>query len=154
MSRGPSYDFLLGKKTELADIFCEDPDHIMERAMEARIITRRERINLNCVFRPWDTLCQFLDKVMGKGEATCRTFLSVLNDERIVQSYPELLSLPAPPTDVSRSRQHHHQQLDTRRRPAPYRLPAASTRQRPYGWDVTDYECICAARRVERAQSV
>ena len=154
MSRGPCYEFLLGKKMELADIFCEDPGHIMERALEARIITRRERINLYCVFRPWDTLCEFIDKVMGKGEATCRRFLSVLNDERLVQPYPELLSLPAPPTALSRDRQHH-QHLDTRRRPAPYRSPAAaSTRQRPYGWDVTDYECICAARRVERAQSV
>ena len=152
MSRGPSYDFLLGKKLGLADIFSENPEHIMARAMEARIITRRERINLKCDFRPWDTMCEFLDKVLGKGDATCRTFLSVLNDERTEQTYPELLSLPVPgriplpPTSSSPSGTH--------RRTAPYRLPASSTRQRPYGWDVTDYECICAARRVERDQSV
>ena len=159
MSHAPCYDFLLGKKLELADIFCENPGHIIAKAMEVRILTRRERNNLNWVFRPWDTVCDFLDKVMGKGEGTCKIFLNVLRDERIVLTYPELLSLPHPTAGVPHSRHHHHHhhhQDQTHARTAPYRLPTPRGRSRStsYGSDISDYDCICAALRVERAQSV
>lgn len=91
-------------KTKLGSILCADYGLILNKVDESGLITRRDYTNLKSIpgSDAWGHAVELVDKIINKGEATCRAFLDLLHtDDDIKSAYPELGKLPWKPTRVS-----------------------------------------------------
>ncbi|KAM3866076.1 caspase-3-like [Diretmus argenteus] len=86
-------DAVRRNKTTLQDILSADYKRILCKVFENRLVTRREYNNLRDISGEdvEGHIIRLVDRVMNKGEDTCRTFLHLLRtDEDIENTFPEL----------------------------------------------------------------
>lgn len=98
-------DTVRRNKTKLEDILCTDYGLILNKVDERGLITRREYTNLKSINRvdAWGHAVELVDKILNKGEDTCRAFLDLLHtDDDVKSAYPELGKLPWPPSPASK----------------------------------------------------
>lgn len=72
---------------------CTDHGLILNKVDEMRLISRREYGNLKSINRGnvWEHVVELVDKIMSKGDDTCKAFLDLLRtDEDIKTTYPQL----------------------------------------------------------------
>ncbi|XP_073347631.1 caspase-8-like [Pagrus major] len=89
-------DQIRGNKTAILEILSTDYSLILNKVDEKKLITTREYNNLKSVNRENEEghVVRLVDKIMGKGEDTCKKFLDLLQtDEEIKGTYPELKKL-------------------------------------------------------------
>lgn len=89
-------DTVRRNKTRIEDILCADYGLILNKVDEKRLITRREYNNLKSINREdtWGHVVELVDKILNKGDDTCKAFLDLLQtDEDIKSTYPELRNL-------------------------------------------------------------
>lgn len=98
-------DTVRRNKTQLESILCADYGLILNKVDEREIITRREYNNLKNIIGvdAWGHVVELLDKILNKGNDTCRAFLDLLRtDEDIKSTYPELGNLSWNPIPLSK----------------------------------------------------
>lgn len=98
-------DTVRHNKTKLENILCADYGLILNKVDERGLITRREYTNLKSIngVDAWGHVVELVDKILNKGDDTCRAFLDLLHtDDDIKGAYPELAKLPWTPTPVSK----------------------------------------------------
>lgn len=86
-------DTLRQNKTKLGNILCADYGLILNKVDESGLITRRDYTNLKSISGSdaWGHVVELVDKILNKGEATCKAFLDLLHtDDDIKSAYPEL----------------------------------------------------------------
>lgn len=89
-------DTVRRNKTAIETILCADYGLILNKIDEKKLITRREYNNLKSINREdvWGHVVALVDKIMNKGDDTCKAFLNLLQtDEEIKTTYPELRNL-------------------------------------------------------------
>ena len=123
-----------------------NPAYILLTALEEKILTRREHSNLkgSHYIGSWETACNFLDKVMGKGEKTCRKFLDILADERTARVYTEMHGILIPGKISPRNRQFPYSSIGHQTT-----SPTSVNNLGVYATDIADEECITAAVMVD-----
>uniref|UniRef100_A0A673CRG3 Reverse transcriptase domain-containing protein n=1 Tax=Sphaeramia orbicularis TaxID=375764 RepID=A0A673CRG3_9TELE len=110
-------DTIRRNKTDLQSILSADRQLILDKIYEKDLITDRDYKNLKNICKETDEghVIQLVDKIMDKGENTCKEFLNLLQtDERIKITYPGLqdielnytrpLSVPTQETSTSSNR--------------------------------------------------
>nr|XP_057923348.1 caspase-8-like isoform X2 [Doryrhamphus excisus]XP_057923349.1 caspase-8-like isoform X2 [Doryrhamphus excisus]XP_057923350.1 caspase-8-like isoform X2 [Doryrhamphus excisus] len=89
-------DTIKHNKTSLHTTLCGDYRLILTKVYENNLITSREYNNLKCI-RKEDLeghVVELVDKIINKGEDTCRAFLSVLQkDQDVKATFPQLKNL-------------------------------------------------------------
>lgn len=98
-------DTVRRNKTQLESILCADYGLILNKVDERRLITRRDYINLKNIngVDTWGHVVELVDKILNKGDETCRAFLDLLDtDEDIKSTYPELGKLQWNPITLSK----------------------------------------------------
>ncbi|XP_064167557.1 caspase 20, apoptosis-related cysteine peptidase isoform X1 [Anguilla rostrata] len=82
------------RKVPLTETLMSDPDYILQHVQQENLITRREYTNIRSVQRSSEgRVIDLLDKVMDKGEETCRRFLSLLQQPEVQDTFPPLKKL-------------------------------------------------------------
>lgn len=84
-------------KTAIEEILCADYGLILNKVDEKKLISRREYGNLKSISREdvWGHVVALVDKIMNKGDDTCKAFLDLLQtDEDIKTTYPQLKDIP------------------------------------------------------------
>uniref|UniRef100_A0A3Q3T3I3 Caspase-8 n=1 Tax=Mastacembelus armatus TaxID=205130 RepID=A0A3Q3T3I3_9TELE len=84
-------------KTALQDLFSTDHGFILDKVQEKKLITSREYKNLKSINKEdvGGHVREMVDKIMDKGETTCRDFLELLEtDQGIKETYPDLKNIP------------------------------------------------------------
>uniref|UniRef100_A0A3Q3N6V3 Caspase-8-like n=1 Tax=Mastacembelus armatus TaxID=205130 RepID=A0A3Q3N6V3_9TELE len=90
-------DTLRCNKTALQDLFSTDHGFILDKVQEKKLITSREYKNLKSINKEdvGGHVREMVDKIMDKGETTCRDFLELLEtDQGIKETYPDLKNIP------------------------------------------------------------
>lgn len=80
-------------KTAIQQTLCTDHRLILNKAHEKGLITGREYNNLKSINKEdvEGHVVELVDKIMNKGEGTCRTFLDLLQtDKEVIETYPNL----------------------------------------------------------------
>lgn len=98
-------DTVRRNKTQLESILCADYGLILNKVDERRLITRREYNNLKNIngVDTWGHVVELVDKILNKGNDTCRAFLDLLDtDEDIKSTYPQLGKLQWNPIPLSK----------------------------------------------------
>lgn len=85
-----SLNRILQNKIFLLETLSEDPDIILQHVQQANIIIQREYRNLSDSNKREEKVIALLDKLMGKGEKTCRQFIDLLRQECILANFPKL----------------------------------------------------------------
>lgn len=83
-------------KTVIQSTLCGDHRLILNKVHEKGLITKREYTNLKSINKEdvEGHIVELVDKIMNKGEDSCRDFLHLLRtDEDIKMTYPELKSI-------------------------------------------------------------
>lgn len=89
-------DAVRRNKTAIEAILCADYGLILNKIDEKKLITRREYNNLKSIVGEdvWGHVVALLDKLLNKGDDTCRAFLDLLQtDDDIKCTFPELRNL-------------------------------------------------------------
>lgn len=89
-------DAVRRNKTAIETILCADYGLILNKVDEKKLITRREYNNLKSINGEdiWGHVVALVDKVMNKGDGTCKAFLDLLQtDDEIKSTYPDLKNL-------------------------------------------------------------
>uniref|UniRef100_A0A3P8TY14 Caspase 20, apoptosis-related cysteine peptidase n=1 Tax=Amphiprion percula TaxID=161767 RepID=A0A3P8TY14_AMPPE len=92
-------DTLRRNKTGIQTILCGDRKFILDKVFENDLITPREYNNLKSINKENDEghVVELVDKIMNKGEETCRDFLDLLQtDEDIKSTFPSLSNIQLP----------------------------------------------------------
>lgn len=78
----------------LINVLVSDPDYILQHLQADALITQRE-YNIVKTKKQSDeeTVIDILDKIMNKGEDTCRRFLALLQTDDVQQTFPDLKRL-------------------------------------------------------------
>ncbi|XP_071399068.1 caspase-8-like [Centroberyx affinis] len=83
-------------KTDIQDILCADYPLILDKVTQKKLVTQREYNNLNNIsgVDVGGHVTRLVDKLMNKGEDTCRGFLDLLQtDEVIISTFPDLKNI-------------------------------------------------------------
>uniref|UniRef100_A0A3B4BUX1 Caspase-8 n=3 Tax=Pygocentrus nattereri TaxID=42514 RepID=A0A3B4BUX1_PYGNA len=89
---------LLESKTFFIDTLSADASFVLQHAEQSKIITKREYSNLNHPNHTQENIIiNLLDKVMNKGDDTCRRFLQLLQDNELQENFPGLKEHFRPP---------------------------------------------------------
>uniref|UniRef100_A0A1A8M6G1 Caspase 20, apoptosis-related cysteine peptidase n=1 Tax=Nothobranchius pienaari TaxID=704102 RepID=A0A1A8M6G1_9TELE len=110
--RRMSKDTLRSNKTDIVMELCGDYRLVLNKVLEKKLITQREYNNLKSI--PNENIeghvVELVDKIMNKGEDTCKAFLDLLQtDDEIKTTLPELANiqdnclLPTPAQESSLS---------------------------------------------------
>lgn len=89
-------DTVRRSKTTILDILCGDYTLILNKVHQKNLITDREYNNLKSINKEsvGGHVVGLVDKLMDKGEETCRDFLNLLQtDEDVKSTYPDLKNL-------------------------------------------------------------
>ena len=91
-------------KTAIQATLCADYSLILNKVDEKELITSREYRNLTSISREdvEGHVVKLVDKIMDKGDDTCRKFLDLLQtDEEIKSTFPELKEIQWTNTSLS-----------------------------------------------------
>lgn len=80
-------------KLFLINTLQEDPDFILQHVQQDELITDREyRLLKDDQQRKGreDVVIALLDKLMGKGEETCKIFIKLLERDEVLKTFPNL----------------------------------------------------------------
>lgn len=77
-------------KVFLIGTLSEDAEFILQNVHQASLITHREYMNLTDISEREKRVINLLDKLIGKGEETCRNFIDLLRKDCILESFPTL----------------------------------------------------------------
>ncbi|XP_071763605.1 caspase-3-like [Centroberyx gerrardi] len=83
-------------KTDIQDILCADYPLILGKVHQNKLVTQREYNNLNNIsgVDVGGHVTRLVDKLMNKGEDTCRAFRDLLQtDEVIISTFPDLKNI-------------------------------------------------------------
>lgn len=102
-------------KTAIQATLCADYSLILNKVDEKQLITPREYRNLRSINREdvEGHVVKLVDKIMDKGEDTCKKFLELLQtDEEVKSTYPDLKKIQLTntsllPTPVQASSAEH-----------------------------------------------
>nr|XP_023683625.1 caspase-8-like isoform X1 [Paramormyrops kingsleyae] len=84
-------------KMGLIDVLMSDPDYILQNLQADALITQREyNIIKTKKLSVEETVIDILDKIMNKGEDTCRRFLTLLQTDDVQETFPNLKHLICP----------------------------------------------------------
>lgn len=86
-------DTLRRNKTDIQAVLCGDHRLILNKVHEKNLITRREYNNLKSISKEdvEGHVVELVDKIMDKGEDTCKSFLGLLQtDEELRTTFPDL----------------------------------------------------------------
>ncbi|XP_034744705.1 caspase-8-like [Etheostoma cragini] len=89
-------DMVRRNKTAIQTTLCGDYRLILNKVHENELITKREYNNLKSINKEdvEGHVIELVDKIMNKGENTCKAFLDLLQtDEGIKTTYPELKNI-------------------------------------------------------------
>ncbi|KAF7222995.1 caspase-3 isoform X1 [Nothobranchius furzeri] len=91
-----SKDTLRSNKTDIVMGLCGDYRLVLNKVLEKKLITQREYNNLKSI--PNENIeghvVELVDKIMNKGEDTCKAFLDLLQtDDEIKTTLPELANI-------------------------------------------------------------
>ncbi|XP_048056545.1 caspase-8-like [Megalobrama amblycephala] len=67
-----------------------DAEIILQHVQEAELVTRRDYNNLQDIHQKEKRVIELLDKLMGKGNETCRQFIELLRKESVLENFPML----------------------------------------------------------------
>lgn len=98
-------DTVRRNKTAIHTSLCADYRLILNKVHESNLITGREYNNLKSINKEdaEGHVVELVDKILNKGEDTCRAFLSLLDtDEDIKSTYPELKNIQLNTTGLLR----------------------------------------------------
>lgn len=94
-------DIIKSNKTSLLNILSDDERLILNKVQENKLITDRDYRNLKSISKEdvEGRITELLDKIMGKGDERCQSFLNLLEtDAEIKETYPKLKFLKLSPT--------------------------------------------------------
>ncbi|XP_077055492.1 caspase 20, apoptosis-related cysteine peptidase isoform X2 [Siphateles boraxobius] len=77
-------------KVFLIETLSEEAEFILQHVHQANLITLREYKNLTDISEREKRVINLLDKLMGKGEETCRNFIDLLRNDSILEICPTL----------------------------------------------------------------
>lgn len=77
-------------KVFLIETLSVEAEFILQHVHQANLITQREYMNLTDISERQRRVINLLDKLMGKGEETCRNFIDLLRKDSILESFPTL----------------------------------------------------------------
>lgn len=77
-------------KVFLIDTLTVEAEFILQHVHEAKLITQRDYNNLSDIPKREKRVIELLDKLMGKGNETCRQFIDLLRQDSILESFPAL----------------------------------------------------------------
>ncbi|XP_016342160.1 caspase-8-like [Sinocyclocheilus anshuiensis] len=102
MGEKESFNRIRQNKTFLLETLSEDPEIILQHVQQANLVTQRDYRNLSDITKREEKVINLLDKLMGKGEDTCRQFIDLLRQDCILASFPKLkdravIAFPAMP---------------------------------------------------------
>ncbi|XP_048834103.1 caspase-8 isoform X2 [Brienomyrus brachyistius] len=81
-------------KMGLINVLMSDPDYILQHLQADALITQREYNIINSNRQSHEkTVIDILDKIMNKGEDTCRRFLTLLQTDDVQETFPNLKCL-------------------------------------------------------------
>ncbi|XP_026860485.2 caspase 20, apoptosis-related cysteine peptidase [Electrophorus electricus] len=102
-------------KIFLIDTLSADASFVLQYAHQNEILTKREYSSLHHPHHTQENIIiNFLDKVMNKGDKTCCTFLQLLQNKELQQTFPQLQELFR-----SSESNPQHQEFFNPRPPAP-----------------------------------
>ncbi|KAK7155025.1 hypothetical protein R3I93_009848 [Phoxinus phoxinus] len=81
-------------KVFLIETLSVDAGHILQAVHQASLITQRDYMNLKDISEREKTVIDLIDKLMGKGEETCRKFIDLLRGNIILDAFPTLKGHP------------------------------------------------------------
>ncbi|XP_056122829.1 caspase 20, apoptosis-related cysteine peptidase isoform X2 [Rhinichthys klamathensis goyatoka] len=77
-------------KVFLIETLSAEAEFILQNVQQENLITRREYMNLTDIHERQKRVINLLDKLMGKGEETCRKFIDLLRQDSILENCPTL----------------------------------------------------------------
>ncbi|XP_048839903.1 uncharacterized protein zgc:174906 isoform X2 [Brienomyrus brachyistius] len=77
-------------KTKLIDILSADPDYLLQHAHSCGLLTMRKYNSVKAMNDPSEKVCEVLDCVIQKGEASSREMLNVLRKKDMLKTFPKL----------------------------------------------------------------
>jgi len=77
-------------KVFLIETLSVDAEFILQNVQQAKLITQREYMNLTDISERQKRIINLLDKLIGKGEETCRNFIDLLRNDSILEMCPTL----------------------------------------------------------------
>ncbi|KAJ8252904.1 hypothetical protein GJAV_G00206850 [Gymnothorax javanicus] len=79
------------RKIPLTETLMSDPEYILQHVQQRELITRREYNNIRTIQKSNEgRVIDLLDKVMDKGEDTCQSFLTLLQQPEVQDTFPPL----------------------------------------------------------------
>lgn len=85
-----SFQRIVRNKVFLIDTLTVEADFILQNVQQAKLITPRDYRNLSDIPEREKKIINLLDKLMGKGEETCRQFIDLLKQDCILENFPTL----------------------------------------------------------------
>lgn len=89
-------DTVRSNKTTIQEILCGDHRLILNKVHEKELITAREYNNLKSITgeNVEGHVVELVDKLLNKGEESCRSFLQLLQtDQDLTSTFPQLKSI-------------------------------------------------------------
>ncbi|KAK9972867.1 hypothetical protein ABG768_023629 [Culter alburnus] len=77
-------------KVFLIDTLTVEAEIILQHVQQAKLITQRDYNNLSDIHEREKRVIDLLDKLMGKGNETCRQFIELLRKESVLENFPML----------------------------------------------------------------
>lgn len=77
-------------KVFLIDTLTVEADIVLQYVQQNKLITLRDYRNLSDIPERERRVINLLDKLMGKGEETCRQFIDLLRQDCIMENFPTL----------------------------------------------------------------
>ncbi|XP_075954101.1 caspase-3-like isoform X2 [Anarhichas minor] len=95
-------DTVRRNKTDIVETLCGDYMLILNKVHENKLITQREYNNLKSIEKEdvEGHVVGLVDKLMNKGEDSCKAFLNLLQTDDIIDTYPELKSMQLKDTSI------------------------------------------------------
>lgn len=90
MDKKESFNRICQNKVFLLETLSVEAEIILQHVHQAEIITPRDYRNLSDIPQREKRVIDLLDKLMGKGEETCRRFIELLRQDSILEIFPEL----------------------------------------------------------------
>ena len=90
-------------KTTLQDILKAEISYVIQRVFEAKLVVEFQYDDLKNISPPSKAASELVDKILSKGETTCMAYLSLLQETKLTEVFPDLRTMPwyVPPATVS-----------------------------------------------------
>nr|XP_023654737.1 uncharacterized protein LOC111837129 isoform X1 [Paramormyrops kingsleyae] len=77
-------------KTKLIDILSADSDYLLQHAHSCGLLNMRKYNSIKAMNDPSEKVCEVLDCVIQKGEASSRKMLKILREADMLETFPKL----------------------------------------------------------------